>query len=158
MSSPWIQHIQQYRAANPHLSYKQAMVEAKGSYRSIPKSVPLEGGKLNLKKTANNISKGAKKVHLGNKALTVARVSAPILTVVGLPEVGIPLQAGLTGYDNAKKANRKTRGGSFKAHNVSSEGGSFKVHGAGLQSSSHIMHPSFYPLKPKSYKQLQHEN
>jgi len=48
MTNPWISHLKKYHAAHPNLSYKEAMVKAKSSYK------PIGGSKSGSKKTSGS--------------------------------------------------------------------------------------------------------
>jgi len=44
MTNPWLTHLKQYHSAHPKLTYKEAMIEAKKTYK------PKKGGKSVMKK------------------------------------------------------------------------------------------------------------
>lgn len=54
--SQWIQHVKAYQRQNPHLSYKEAMSEARSSYQ------PMTGGKFNVKKALRKTKNTVKRV------------------------------------------------------------------------------------------------
>jgi len=80
----------------------------------------LSGGKFNMKHALRKAG------HTVNKVKSIARVAAPILSVVA-PEIGLPIEAALlaTGGRLAKSKNPYINGGSMLTH----RGGSMVVHG-----------------------------
>lgn len=127
MASDWIEHVKQYAKQNG-VSYKQAMKDAKPSYKKV------EGGKMKAKnvvrKTKNTVKRGVK----------VAKALEPFLEM-GAMAVG-------AGSSHCSHCGA-VKGGSFKAM-----GAGVGVQSALLGPS----HPSFNPKPPKSIKKRLIEN
>lgn len=175
--SNWIEHVKAY-AKQHNIPYKQAMTEAKPSYKSV------EGGKFNmkkLKKTVNNVSRGAKKV---SKAIDK---NGHYLDFIdedlsrSVQDANKAYKGVSGGKMKMKNVLRKTKNTVNRAHKIAKElepyveaatagagmtrgcphcgsvsGGSFKaIGGAGM---SPLLLPGFDPKPPKSIKLRQTEN
>lgn len=181
--SAWVEHCKKY-AKEHGCSYKQAMKDAKASYK------PVEGGKLTMKKvrkTVNSVSKGAKKV---SKAVDkhghyLDFIDEDLSKTVN--DANNTYKGVSGGKVKMKNVLRKTKNTVNRAHKVAKElepyvelatsgagvgmnggcphcgsvsGGSFKaIGGKGIQSSLVApSHPSFDPKPPKSIRKRQIEN
>lgn len=180
----WIEHCKNYAKQN-NIPYKQAMKEARGSYN------PVEGGKFNMKKikkTVNNISKGAKKASkfVDNNEHYLDFIDKDLANnVKNINNTYKDVRGVSGGKFKLKNAIRKTKNTVNRAQKVAKElqpyadmamelsgsgmscphcgnisGGSFKaIGGQGIQSSLiSPSHPSFDPKPPKSIRKRQIEN
>lgn len=172
----WIEHCKAY-AKQHNIPYKQAMKEAKSSYK------PVEGGKINMKKikkTVNNVSKGAKKVSkaVDNHGHYLDFIDEDLSKSV--KDANKTYKGVSGGKVKMKNILRKTKNTVNRAHNVAKElkpyvelatsgagmsgcphcgnvsGGSFKaIGGKGI---SPLDLPGFDPKPPKSIKKRLIEN
>jgi hypothetical protein len=175
--SAWVEHCKKY-AKEHGCSYKQAMKDAKASYK------PIEGGKINMKKltkTVKNVSKGAKKV---SKAIDkhghyLDFIDEDLSKTVN--DANNTYKGVSGGKVKVKNVLRKTKNTVNRTHKIAKElepyvelatsgagmqgscphcgsisGGSFKaIGGKGI---SPLALPGFDPAPPKSIKQRLIEN
>lgn len=178
----WIEHCKNYAKQN-NIPYKQAMKEARASYN------PVEGGKFNMKKikkTVNNISKGAKKASkfVDNNEHYLDFIDKDLANnVKNINNTYKDVRGVSGGKFKLKNALRKTKNTVNRAQKVAKElqpyadmamelsgsgmcphcgsgsvsGGSFKAIGGGKMMSPLLM-PGFDPKPPKSIKLRQIEN
>jgi hypothetical protein len=120
MPSPWIEHVKQFRAQHPGMSYAEALKSASSTYSGKPTS----GGSVKtvVRKAKNTAKKIARKT-----INTIDNNVVPVIELTGTtvaPEVVVPYEAAKLAYKGSKLLKKK--GGSFKV-----QGGSFMVQGAG---------------------------
>ena len=125
--SAWIEHCKSYAKQN-NIPYKQAMKDAKASYK------PVEGGKFKMKNVMRKTKNTVKKIHKVAKELE--------------PYVELATSGAGVGMNGGCPHCGSVSGGSFKAI-----GGS-----GIQSSLIHSYHPSFDPKPPKSIKKRQVEN
>lgn len=124
MPSPWIEHVKQFRAQHPGMSYAEALKAASSTYSG---AAATSGGSVKtVVRKAKNTGKRVQKI--ARKTInTIDNNVVPIVEMTGatvVPEVASAYQVGKLAYKGSKYATKK--GGSFKV-----QGGSFKVQGAG---------------------------
>jgi len=144
MHSGWIQHVKKYQSDHG-CSYKDAMCQSKKTYCTPSKSQSQTGG------SAKTVIRKA--VNTGKRVL-------PFIEALN-PEMIAEIEGAKLALDIAKKLTKKKK-------TKSQTGGSFLVQGAGakrrvkLSTSESSMisphHPSFAPVKVKSYSRSLHEN
>lgn len=121
MPSPWIEHVKQFRAQHPGMSYAEALKSASSSYSGGTTS----GGSVKtVVRKAKNTGKRVQKI--ARKTINTIDTVAPVMEMTGVtvaPEVVAPYEVAKLAYKGSKLLKK---GGSFKV-----QGGSFKVQGAG---------------------------
>jgi len=176
--SNWIEHVKAY-ASQHNIPYKQAMTEAKTSYKSV------EGGKFNMKKLKKTVNRGVKKVSkaIDKNGHYLDFIDEDLSRAVNTSNQAYKDISG--GKMKMKNVLRKTKNTVKQAYKVAKElepyieassgagvgmnkgcphcgsvqGGSFKAMGGGIQSSLiSPQHPSFNPAPPKSIRKRQVEN